>query len=351
MSSGVEEDPATVSAPTGPLATTTTTNAPIRVVLGPGAFTATNALMSSRVTVAGLSGGFVRIVRSGQVVHEQKIGSVSGSTLLSVASATKWLTAATLMSLVDDGLVRLDDPVATWLPEFSTTGPAITVRQLLTHTSGVRDNACQGNGTALASCVRSIAGSAREFSPGAKFSYGNSDFLVIGRIVEVAGGADFATVVQQRLTGPLAMTATTWPGAPMAANPAFGVRVSVDDYGNFLDMVLHRGVYGGRRVLSEVAVAELIGNQVGDYDVTGDFAVGITKIPRYALGAWPDVVDAVGETVVVSGNGGMGFYPWVDFATDSYGIIGVQDDRGARLAVPASQAVAISARSVLSGQG
>jgi hypothetical protein len=47
----------------------------------------------------------------------------------------------------------------------------------------------------------------------------------------------------------------------------------------------------------------------------------------------------------------MGFYPWVDYATDSYGIIGVQDERGARVAVPASQAVAISARRVLSGEG
>ncbi|CAM8631175.1 AmpC Beta-lactamase class C and other penicillin binding proteins [Acidimicrobiia bacterium] len=350
MSSGAEEDPTTYVAPTVAIATTTTTKPPITVVLGPESFAATNALMTSRIAVAGLSGGFVWVVRSGQVVHEQQVGSVSGSTVLSVASSTKWLTAATLMSLVDDGLVGLDDPVAKWLPEFSATGPAITVRQLLTHTSGVRDNACQGNGTALASCVRSIAGSAREFSPGAKFSYGNSDFLVIGRVVEVAGGADFATVVQQRLTGPLAMTATTWPGAPMATNPAFGVRVSIDDYGRFLDMVLHRGVFEGQRILSEAAVAELIGNQVRDYDVTGDFAVGITKIPRYALGAWPDVVDAFGGTVVVSGNGGMGFYPWVDYATDSYGIIGVQDERGARLAVPASQAVAISARSVLSGQ-
>jgi hypothetical protein len=98
-------------------------------------------------------------------------------------------------------------------------------------------------------------------------------------------------------------------------------------------------------------VAELTGDQIRGYDTAGDFAVGITKIPRYALGAWPDVVDVFGETMVVSGNGGMGFYPWVDYATDSYGIIGVQDGRGARVAVPASQVVATAARRVLSGEG
>jgi hypothetical protein len=68
--------------------------------------------------------------------------------------------------------------------------------------------------------------------------------------------------------------------------------------------------------------------------------VGITRIPRYAFGAWPDVIDGAGGTVVVSGNGGRGFYPWVDFSTGSYGVVGVQDDRGATVAVPASQAVA-----------
>jgi len=351
LSSDGAEDPVTVVAPTETTATTASPVPPTTIFLGPESFAATGAAMASRIAGAGLPGGFVRVVRADRIVHEQQIGSVNGSTVLSVASSTKWLTAATLMSLVDDGLVGLDDPVATWLPEFSSTGPEITVRQLLTHTSGVRDNACQGNGTALASCVRSIAGSAREFPPGERFSYGNSDFLVIGRIVEVAGGADFATVVEQRLTGPLAMTATTWPGAPTAANPAFGVRVSVDDYGHFLDMVLHRGMFGGRRILSEAAVAELTGDQIRGYDTAGDFAVGITKIPRYALGAWPDVVDVFGETMMVSGNGGMGFYPWVDYATDSYGIVGVQDERGALVAVPASQAVAISARGVLSGEG
>ena len=54
--------------------------------------------------------------------------------------------------------------------------------------------------------------------------------------------ADFATVVHQRLTGPLGMDDTTWPGAPAAANPAFGASVTVDDYGKFLDMILHDGV-------------------------------------------------------------------------------------------------------------
>ncbi|MCG9477044.1 MAG: beta-lactamase family protein [Actinomycetia bacterium] len=309
--------------------TTTTTILPATTtslkVYAATAFDQTDALMTERVNSAGLSGGMVRIGRAdGSVIYEKSIGAVRGSTPLSVASSTKWL------------------------PEFSNDAPPVTPRQLLSHTSGVRDNKCQAGGMSLSACVKAIASSARQFPAGSKFSYGNSDFLVIGRLVEILGGADFATIVNRRITGPLQMNATTWPGAPSMANAAFGVRVTIDDYGKFLQMVLNRGETSGTRVLSGQAVDALISNQVSAYDTTNDFAVGITKIPRYGLGGWPDVVNEFGGTVVASGNGAMGFYPWVDYATNTWGIIGVQDARGAPVAVPASQKVAVEARNALS---
>lgn len=283
----------------------------------------------------------------GTMVHEHTVGSVTSHTPLAVASSTKWLTAAVLMTFVDQGSITLDDDIGRWLPEFAGSSPPITPRMLMSHTSGVRDHPCQDGG-ALAACVRTLAGSPREFTPGSAFSYGNSPFLVVGRLVEVLGDADFATLVHARLTGPLGMDATTWPGAPGAPNPAFGVRTTVDDYGKLLAMILADGLAAdGSRVLSSASVAELVTNQVSAYDTSHDYSVGITKIPRYALGAWPDVVDGPGRTVVVSGNGGRGFYPWVDRASRTRGIVGVQDDRGAELAVPASQRVAVEARSAV----
>jgi CubicO group peptidase (beta-lactamase class C family) len=313
------------------------------------AFDQTDVLLAERVKSAGLSGGIVRIGRAdGYVIHEKAVGSVNGVTPLSVASSTKWLTAATLMTFVDQGAIGLDDNIADWLPEFGNDTPPVTARQLLSHTSGVRDNSCQSGGMSLSGCVKAIAASARQFPAGSKFSYGNSDFLVVGRLVEVLGGADFATIVSQRLTGPLQMNATTWPGAPAMANTAFGVRVTVDDYGTFLQMILNQGMANGIRVLSVDAIDVLVSNQVSAYDTTNDFSVGITRIPRYGLGSWPDVVNEFGTTVVVSGNGGMGFYPWVDYSTKTWGIIGVQDERGAKLAVPASQKVEVEGRAVLS---
>lgn len=342
-STGNSADLAAAETTTVVLTTTTTTK-----IFAATAFDGTDALLGERVRSAGLPGGMVLIGRAdGSVIHEKSIGSVNGSTSLSVASSTKWLTAATFMTFVDQGAIGLDDNIAKWLPEFANDSPPVTARQLLSHTSGVRDNGCQSGGMSLSACVKAIASSGRQFPAGSKFSYGNSDFLVVGRLVEVLGAADFATIVSQRLTGPLQMNATTWPGAPSMANAAFGVRVTVDDYGRFLQMILNWGALGGTRVLSVEAVDALISNQVLAYDTTNDFSVGITKIPRYGLGGWPDVVNEFGATVVASGNGGMGLYPWVDFATNTWGIIGVQDERGAQLAVPASQKVEVEARNAL----
>lgn len=347
-----------LSHPTAPGATSTsipisttvgvTTTTTVRKDFAPETFDPTDALLEERVRLAGLSRGMIRIVAAdGAVIHEHTIGGVSGTTPMAIASSTKWLTAATLMTFVDQGVFGLDDDISKWLPEFGGSNPPITARQLLSHTSGVRDNPCQNDGSPLATCADTLASSAREFPAGSRFSYGNAPFLVVGRLIEVLGGTDFATVVRQRLTGPLGMDATTWPGAPAAANPAFGVSATVDDYGKFLDMILHEGVSNGARVLSSDAVTQIISDQVSHYDTSHDFSVGITGIPRYGLGCWPDVQNQPTKTAVVSGNGGKGFYPWVDFTTHTWGIVGVQDERGAQVAVPASQKVEIEARTAV----
>ena len=358
-------DSGTAGAPTTPTAaataptattlappTTTTMVAPVRKTFAPGTFDTADTLLDQRVRAAGLSSGMIRIVDAdGDVIHEHALGGMTGSTRLSVGSSTKWLTAATFMTFVDRGAIGLDDNIARWLPEFAAQDPPITPRQLLDHTSGVHDNPCQDGG-ALAACVRTLASSPREFAAGTAFSYGNAPFLVVGRLIEELGGADFATVVHERLTGPLGMDDTTWPGAPAAANGAFGVSVTVDDYGKFVAMILHDGVANdgvgnGTRVLSSEAIHQIVTDQVAAYDTSHDYSVGITKIPRYGLGCWPDVVDGSGQTLVVSGNGGKGLYPWVDFTTRTWGIVGVQDERGAQLAVPASQVVEVEARTAV----
>ena len=88
------------------------------------------------------------------------------------------------------------------------------------------------------------------------------------------------------------MDETTSPGAPAAPNPAYGLRVTVDDYGRFLDMILNRGVVGARACCRRTRSPSWWPNQVANYDTTHDYSVGITSIPRYALGSWVDVETA-----------------------------------------------------------
>src|SRR4051794_26866037 len=131
--------------------TTPTTAAP--KVYAPGTFDATDTALDQRVHAAGMSDGMIRIVAAdGSVIHDHAVGSMSATTPLSIASSTKWLTAITLLTFVDAGAMSLDDDIARWLPEFGASSPPITARELLDHTSGVRDNPCQDDGTALASC-------------------------------------------------------------------------------------------------------------------------------------------------------------------------------------------------------
>jgi hypothetical protein len=88
-----------------------------------------------------------------------------------------------------------------------------------------------------------------------------------------------------------------------------------------------RGVFGVTRVLSERAVAEIEADQVGGLDTSGDFAVQTTGIPTYGLGVWRDRTGPADETLLYSGSGSVGFYPWIDREHGTWGVIAVADRR------------------------
>ena len=87
--------------------------------------------MRDRVKSDDLDGAVLLVVRGSDVIHETDFGSYDADSVIPIASASKWLTSATLMTLVDEGKVSLDDSIAKYLPEFKGAKKAITVRQLL----------------------------------------------------------------------------------------------------------------------------------------------------------------------------------------------------------------------------
>ena len=300
--------------------------------------------MRERVARDDLAGAVLLVVRGDAVIHEADFGSLGASSVFPIASASKWLTSATLMTLVDDGEVALDERVATYLPEFKGAKRAITVRELLSHTHGLPYAECIGDtSTTTANCTSAIAGGPDPTTkPGKQFSYGGVGYEVAGRIIEVVAGQSFEDAFEARIAQPLGMARTRfdeYEGRRFRHPQPAGSAVStVDDYAKFLAMLAAGGETPSGRILSEDSVAEIERDQVRGIDTRGDGAVQITKIPTYGLGVWRDLTNKTDDIEVVSGSGAYGFYPWIDRRHGNYGIVGVADlTNGAEHAVPASQ--------------
>ena len=155
-----------------------------------------------------------------------------------IASLTKTYVAAVTLQLVAERRLGLDDPVARYLPGLLRGSSRITVRQLLNHTSGLaetgslpavqdaRDTGAIPPGTQ----VRLADAEPRRFAPGTGWAYTNTDYLVLGLLIERLTGHDLGQVLAARLFRPLHLTATSFepqPGIPAGIahgyRPGFGV--------------------------------------------------------------------------------------------------------------------------------
>jgi CubicO group peptidase (beta-lactamase class C family) len=312
-----------------------------------GPYDAADAAMRARVAEDSLPGGVLLVARDGQTLHRLAVGDTAPRTVMPIASASKWLTSATLMTFVDEGKLALDDPVGRHLPSFDGAKSAITVRELLSHTSGLPSAGCEGDPTTtLRRCAAAVAaGGDPSWTPGTQFHYSGVGFVVAGRLVERLAGTSFEEAFEDRIAQPLGMTHTRFDGVrrPHSRNPAPAASATstVADYAKFLRMLAAGGRIGNQQLLSPTAVAEIERDQVHGLDTRGDGAVQITGIPTYGLGVWRDVVGPDDSIQVVSGSGALGFYPWIDRVHGTYGIVAVDDElHGAEHAVPASQRIA-----------
>lgn len=140
---------------------------------------------------------------------------VTASTAFQVASLSKQFTAAAVFLLKQDGKLKLEDSVRRFVPELPAYADTIRIADLLHHTSGLRDIAplleAGAAGRApepldVGASLKLLASqSALNFSPGTDYEYTNSDYLLLGLIVERAGGMPLAEFAQQRMFAPLGM--------------------------------------------------------------------------------------------------------------------------------------------------
>lgn len=152
-----------------------------------------------------------------------------------LASITKMLTAATVVSLAADGKLSLDDPLSKFLSGFNASSASATVRQLLNHSSGVKDltkvpgfiSANRDKDFTTAELVELVRKQAPTAAPGAAWEYNNSGYLLLGAIIEKGSGKPWSEAVAERITRPLGLASIslsgpailTYDGADAAAKP------------------------------------------------------------------------------------------------------------------------------------
>lgn len=145
---------------------------------------------------------------------------MSPDTRLRIGSVTKTYTATLLLQLVQEGAIALDDPVARYLPE---VGEVITVRMLATMRSGIADYttdpgliarivADPAQPRSADEVIAAGVTAPRLFAPDAQFAYSNTNYAILGTILEQVSARPFAELLDTRILTPLGLTATWWPG-------------------------------------------------------------------------------------------------------------------------------------------
>lgn len=301
--------------------------------LPPAAVKAANAM------VAKGSGGFsVGVGERDRIISLTNFGGMKPDTQYPIASASKFLTAATVMTLVDDGTLQLDAPISTLLPKLPEDTGKLTLRQLLSQTSGLAGSngefydLAQDHRITLEQSAMDVAKRPLISVPGKVFAYGGPGFQVVGAVVEAATGKRWAEVFQEKIAGPLGMTRTYWTHLrldrinelPVDAtlNPVLqgGAVSTASDYMRFLSMIAQEGMYEGRRILSQDSIDELLKDQTHTATMTAADANPI-KDAHYGLGNWCESWDETGAGLRNSSISVFGVYPWVERKTGRFGIV------------------------------
>lgn len=335
-----------------------------------------------------ISGAVMLVADKDHVLHLSAVGKSDLATgramktddIFWIASMTKPMTAVAVGMLVDDGKLSFDDPVEKYLPEFKgqwveqsrangqkilvPAARPVTVRDLLTHTSGMGEYPVTQPHWTSSEMTKVAAREPLRFQPGTKWSYSTAGIDAASRIVEVVSGQSFDRFMQARLFDPLGMKNTSFwvkpgdmaryarsyrPGATPGTlreetiaymyggavtdrqRPALGgagLFSTAEDVSHFYQMMLNDGVYHGRRLLKPETVAVMTRNEIGALTARAGMPWGY----GFCVIAEPSKMEAnSGYTAGSFGHGGaFGTSSWVDPGTGLIHIFMIQ-----RNAIPA----------------
>jgi len=183
---------------------------PRRRASGPEIPPATLAPIAAKTLADGAPAISIAVARGDSIIFSAGYGTATANTIYQVGSVTKQFTAAAIMRLVERGSVALDDPIEKFLPEMA--GRTITVRHLLTHTSGlVRDipNLIDLHASITKPvAIARIAASASLFRAGTAWSYSNAGYYLLANIIERVSGKSYVQFLEDELLLPLGLAST-----------------------------------------------------------------------------------------------------------------------------------------------
>ena len=304
--------------------------------------TALSTFLKSATDRGDVPGVVVAVVDKNGVLYNEAFGQSSTlrntpmtkDTIFNMASMTKPITSTAIMILVDEGKLKLDDDVAKYLPKWKDpqviskfneadasfeTRPAkrqITIRHLLTHTSGI------GYGFAspmltkiMEKTKKSEMDSPLLFDPGESWAYGAST-RVLGLVVEAISGQKIDAYLQARILGPLGMNDTSYlvpttkysrvvavnarnasgkfeerpmpETLPATVQGDGGLYGTASDYGLFLRMLLNRGTLNGKRILSEQSAKLMLEPATGTVVVKEQQSANLSLSRNFPVGAGKD---------------------------------------------------------------
>ena len=361
-----------------------------------------NQMIQGYIEHGEITGAITMVSRRGKVAHFESHGQMDlehktpmrKDAIFRIASMSKPITAVAILMLMEEGKLRLTDPVSRFIPEFKETKVAIetapyrpaangqpardaayytmpaeraiTIRDLLTHTSGLQSGTLgnrigarmspRNTSFTLDKYVPTLGQVPLDFQPGSRWSYSLlAGMETLGRIVEVASGTTFDQFLKQRLFDPLEMTDTTFvPSDAQLARavtlydgrdgklvrietPAWlttktlfsgggGLWSTAEDYMRFGQMLANGGVLNGKRILSPRTIDLMGTNHVGDlYSGTGGGVKGL----GFGLGVDVVLDNAAAGRRTSNGTfawgGAFGTYFWVDRKEAIVGVLMVQE--------------------------
>lgn len=232
-----------------------------------------------------------------------------------IASCSKWLSAALVMTFVDDGKLHLDDTVGKFLPILSKYQKGnITIADCLAHLTAINPGSGKESRQLISKSqnmdevIQKIALLPMEGTPGQVFHYSSLGLQIAAAVIEKISGKDFKTLFNERIAQPCDMKNTDFVKGkiPLAAGGAIS---TPEDYIHFLQMILQDGNYNGKQVLSKESIIKM------QQDYTKVARVAYTPdesgILDYGLGEWI-FENGNGRANVVSSPGAFGSFPWVN---------------------------------------